>query len=141
MPKPPVPIDKVHPSPFVKISLSHNSICGISQGGVNALQTLKMGCLLGAALLQAVTSRAQPVTKIAAGAYHSLFLKSDGSLWAMGNNRYGQLGDGTYGVPPYNGTNRPEQIVASNVTAIAAGDCPQPVSQERRQPVGHGRND
>ena len=27
--------------------------------------------------------------------YHSLFIKSDGSLWAMGNNNYGQLGDGT----------------------------------------------
>ena len=34
----------------------------------------------------------------------------------MGDNDYGQLGDGTY-----NNTNRPEQIVASNVTAIAAG--------------------
>ena len=61
---------------------------------------------------------ASNVTAIAAGGCHSLFLKSDGSLWAMGYNAYGQLGDGTY-----NNTNRPEQIVASNVTAIAAGDC------------------
>jgi alpha-tubulin suppressor-like RCC1 family protein len=59
---------------------------------------------------------ASNVTAIAAGASHSLFLKSDGSLWGMGTNIYGQLGDGTY-----NSTNRPEQIVASNVTAIAAG--------------------
>ena len=42
--------------------------------------------LLSAAMLQAVTSGAQPVTKIAAGVEHSLFLKSDGSLWAMGDN-------------------------------------------------------
>jgi alpha-tubulin suppressor-like RCC1 family protein len=48
---------------------------------------------------------------------HSLFLKNDGSLWAMGYNLFGQLGDGTG-----NDTNRPEQIVSSNVTAIAAGD-------------------
>ena len=138
--------------------------------------------LLCAAMLQAATSGAQPVTKVAAGGVHSLFLKSDGSLWAMGDNGDGELGDGTY-----NQTNRPEQIVASNVTAIAAGDyhslflksdgslwamgdnvygqlgdgtysqhqparadcgqqrhgdCrrrrAQPVSQERRQPVGHG---
>jgi alpha-tubulin suppressor-like RCC1 family protein len=27
------------------------------------------------------------VTQIAAGAYHSLFLKSDGSLWVMDQNR------------------------------------------------------
>ena len=49
---------------------------------------------------------ASNVTAIAAGAMHSLFLKSDGSLWAMGANYDGQLGDGTY-----NNTNRPEQIV------------------------------
>jgi len=56
------------------------------------------------------------VTAIAAGDSHSLFLKSDGSVWSMGNNGNGQLGDGTY-----NSMNRPEQIVGGNVTAIAAG--------------------
>ena len=130
-------------------------------------QSLKIACLLCAVVLQAVTSGAQTVTKIAAGSttacfsramavcgpwaitamaswatvlslgnqtdlpeqivasnvtaiagggYYSLFLQSDGSLWAMGYNDDGQLGDGTY-----NQTNLPEQIVASNVTAIAAG--------------------
>ena len=77
-------------------------------------------CLLCAAVLQAVTSGAQPVTKIAAGYGHSLFLKSDGSLWAMGYNYDGQLGDGTTDSGNYY-TNLPEQIVASGVTAIAAG--------------------
>jgi alpha-tubulin suppressor-like RCC1 family protein len=72
--------------------------------------------LLCAVLLQALTSGAQPVTQIAAGGGHSLFLKSDGSLWAMGDNSDGQLGDGISAR-----TNRPEQIVASDVTAIAAG--------------------
>jgi hypothetical protein len=51
---------------------------------------------------------ASNVTAIAAGRFHSLFLKSDGSLWAMGWNADGQLGDGTL-----NNTNRPEQIVAT----------------------------
>ena len=59
---------------------------------------------------------ASNVVAIAAGGYHSLFLKSGGSLWAMGWNDYGQLGDGTY-----TKTNRPEQVVANGVTAIAAG--------------------
>jgi alpha-tubulin suppressor-like RCC1 family protein len=59
---------------------------------------------------------ASNVTAIATGGFHSLFLKSDGSLWAMGNNQFGQLGDGTF-----NNTNQPEMIVASNVTAVAAG--------------------
>ena len=74
-----------------------------------ALSTLNLG---------PSTAFAQPVTKVAAGDTNSLFLKSDGSLWAMGYNASGQLGDGTY-----NNTNRPEQIVASGVTAIAAGEA------------------
>jgi alpha-tubulin suppressor-like RCC1 family protein len=32
---------------------------------------------------------------MAAGYEFSLILKTDGSLWACGNNEYGQLGDGT----------------------------------------------
>jgi alpha-tubulin suppressor-like RCC1 family protein len=83
---------------------------------INTRRNLIRIWLLGAVLLQAIASGAQPVTKVAGGWAHSLFLKSDGSLWAMGYNGYGQLGDGTY-----NNTNLPEQIVASNVTAIAAG--------------------
>ena len=60
------------------------------------------------------------VTAIAAGGGHSLFLKSDGSLWAMGYNYYGQLGDGMGSV--YNqSTNKPQQIVASGIMAVAAG--------------------
>jgi alpha-tubulin suppressor-like RCC1 family protein len=76
--------------------------------------------LLCVLMLQPLTSGAQPVTKIATGQYHSLFLKSDGSLWAMGLNNYGQLGDGTTDSGVFY-TNRPEMIVASNVMAIAAG--------------------
>ena len=35
------------------------------------------------------------VTAISAGAFHSLFLKSDGTVWATGENSDGRLGDGT----------------------------------------------
>ena len=48
------------------------------------------------------------VTAIAAGYYHSLFLKSDGSLWAMGYNGEGELGDGTT-----DDINSPEQILGA----------------------------
>ena len=72
--------------------------------------------LLGAMLLQAATVGAQPVTKIAAGGSQSFFLKSGGSLWGMGLNDYGQLGDNTT-----TQTNLPEKILGTNVTAIAAG--------------------
>ncbi|MDB6065113.1 MAG: hypothetical protein JWR26_1321 [Pedosphaera sp.] len=135
---------------------------------MNKMLKLIRICLLGAVLLQAATSRAQPVTQVAggnlhtlflkgdgslwgmgynadgelgtnglitrpakivasnvvavaAGTWHSLFLKSDGSLWAMGDNTYGELGDGTFRTYYPYAIYHPEQIVASNVTAIAAG--------------------
>src|SRR5712672_2681996 len=69
-------------------------------------------------LLPAVGVRAATVTKISAGVFHSVFLKSDGSLWGMGGDPHGQLGDG-FGVA---GTNAPGLIVSNNVTAISAGD-------------------
>jgi alpha-tubulin suppressor-like RCC1 family protein len=83
---------------------------------MNTKRNLIKMCLLVAVLLQALTSGAQPVTKVAGGFGHSLFLKSDGSLWAMGDNFGGDLGEGTY-----NETNRPAQIVTNDVIAIAAG--------------------
>jgi len=50
------------------------------------------------------------VTAIAAGGFQSLFLMSDGSLWVMGWNRYGALGNGA-AVPPNNTISWPEQIL------------------------------
>ncbi|MEI6053705.1 MAG: immunoglobulin domain-containing protein, partial [Opitutaceae bacterium] len=56
------------------------------------------------------------VSAMCAGYGHSLYLKSDGTLWAMGYNFYGQLGDGT----------RADSLtpiqVASGVSAVAAGE-------------------
>jgi PKD repeat protein len=53
---------------------------------------------------------------MAGGGYHSLILKSNGSLWAMGYNFYGELGNGAN-----NTVSSPQQIVGSNVVAIASG--------------------
>ncbi len=67
------------------------------------------------------TNRSTPVQvmngvkAVAAGASHSLFLKTDGSAWATGYNEYGQLGDGTT-------TSRSTPVqVMSGVAAIFAG--------------------
>jgi len=75
-------------------------------------------CLLAMALWQTPITQAQPiVTRIAAGQEFSVLLKSDGSLWTMGDNQFGELGTG----PGISRTNRPQQIVSNNVTTIAAG--------------------
>jgi alpha-tubulin suppressor-like RCC1 family protein len=47
----------------------------------------------------------------------TFFIKDDGSLWAMGNNRGGHLGDGTFDTPDH-----PIQIVPGGVVAVAGGE-------------------
>ena len=57
------------------------------------------------------------MAQVAAGAYHSLLVRADGTVWAWGDNTFGQLGDGTL-------TNRssPVQVPGlSGVTALSAG--------------------
>jgi len=68
--------------------------------------------------LQLPTALAGPaVTSIAGGFQHSLFSKSDGSLWVMGDNGYGELG---IGFTPAK-TNLPVQVLSSGVQKVAAG--------------------
>src|SRR5690625_190934 len=55
------------------------------------------------------------VTDVAAGLYHTLFVDSDGVLWGLGSNTYGQLGD-----HPRGDYNEPVEI-ARNVDRVAAG--------------------
>ena len=57
------------------------------------------------------------VTQVASVSSHTHFIKSDGSLWAMGNNKYGRLGDGTT-------TNQssPVEIVSSGVSQVITGN-------------------
>ncbi|MCL2026187.1 MAG: hypothetical protein FWG92_05215, partial [Leptospirales bacterium] len=53
---------------------------------------------------------------------HTVALKNDGTLWAWGSNRYGQLGDGTGGVQPVtNDKSSPVQVGADYWVAVAAG--------------------
>jgi hypothetical protein len=54
--------------------------------------------------------------RLPCGEVHSIYRKSDGSLWGMGSGEAGQLGDGTW-----SRTNRPKQIVSGGVTAVAGG--------------------
>jgi len=61
------------------------------------------------------TPVATGVASVTTGYSHSLYLKTDGTLWAMGNNAYGQLGDGTT-------VDRSTPVlVATNVVKASAG--------------------
>jgi alpha-tubulin suppressor-like RCC1 family protein len=81
------------------------------------------GALNPVAVLNPVGGALTGVSKVAAGPWHALALKTDGTVVAWGRNQYGQLGDGaptaTVAVP------RTVEISAgvplSNVVAIAAG--------------------
>ncbi|MFA7233171.1 MAG: LamG-like jellyroll fold domain-containing protein [Terrimicrobiaceae bacterium] len=51
--------------------------------------------------------------QVGAGLYHSLGLKSDGTVWAWGHNYYGQLGDGTT-------ADRTSPVQVSGLSGVAA---------------------
>ncbi|MCL2843640.1 MAG: S-layer homology domain-containing protein [Oscillospiraceae bacterium] len=58
------------------------------------------------------------VTAISSGGVHAMALRNNGTLWAWGNNWYGQLGDGTI----ENHRLTPVQVQGlTNVTAVSAG--------------------
>ena len=63
------------------------------------------------------------VTAISAGYYHSLFLKSDGTVWACGGNFYGQMGTLlSFPISPSNTTSTPVQVFFPwPAIAISAG--------------------
>jgi len=59
------------------------------------------------------------ITDIAAGSFHSLALRDDGTVWAWGYNFFGQLGDGS-GL--YLDSNTPVSVSGlSNVSSVSAG--------------------
>ncbi|MGD9732695.1 MAG: hypothetical protein AB7U45_10985 [Desulfamplus sp.] len=64
-----------------------------------------------------VTGLTGGIANIAAGYDSTIVLKTDGTIWAWGDNRFGQLGNGTY-----KNSSIPIQVSdLKNVSAIAAG--------------------
>jgi alpha-tubulin suppressor-like RCC1 family protein len=66
------------------------------------------------------------ITSIACGTSTSLARKSDGTIWAWGDNTYGQFGNGTY----TNSTFPVQGPSGTNWTAVAGGDAYSLASQD-----------
>ncbi|HET6382600.1 MAG TPA: hypothetical protein VFJ58_04340 [Armatimonadota bacterium] len=85
--------------------------------GYNGYGELGNGSTLFNITVPVEVSGLSSVTAVTGGTYHSLALKSDGTVWAWGNNQSGQLGNGT----TTNSSIPVEVSGLSGVTAIAAG--------------------
>ena len=65
----------------------------------------------------AATATTKTTPMISAGNHYTVALKADGTVWAWGNNEFGQLGDGTM-----TSRNRPVQVQGlTNVISVSAG--------------------
>ena len=87
---------------------------------IDRSQVLKVRAWQSGVAASAVRSAFFVITgAVSVGHAHTLWLKSDGTVWAAGFNQFGSLGDGTNGP----GTNRstPVPLAITDVQAIAAG--------------------
>jgi alpha-tubulin suppressor-like RCC1 family protein len=124
-------LDTINPTPSAVLGASN--IVAIAASGFHSLALKSDGTMLSWGYdffgqlgdgtagpdspTPSVVLGASNIVAIAAGLYHSLALKSDGTLLSWGNDDAGQLGDGTIG-----GNNpTPSVIGVSNVVAIATG--------------------
>jgi len=74
------------------------------------------------------------VVSIASGQGHTLFLKNDGTVWAVGSNYYGQFGNGS------TTSKYAPSLVMSGVSAIAAGDYHSLFLKTSGEVLGAGYN-
>ena len=73
-----------------------NALCIISSPGISDSGKYTVTVTNTAGTVISDTAKFYAVVKgVAAGNSHSLILKTDGTLWACGDNTFGQLGDGT----------------------------------------------
>ncbi|MBK5967096.1 hypothetical protein CCR95_24255 [Thiocystis minor] len=92
--------------------------------------------LLVSPLVAAVTATGNAaIARIAAGPTFSLALRTDGSLWAWGDNNLGQMGNGTYGIDRL----IPGQVL-TGVAAMAGGREHALASQTDRKTSAWGNN-
>ena len=73
-----------------KMTKAHKNLHYMNRSIVSLLLLLSAICFMSSSRLTAAD-----IVKVEQGYFHTLLLKSDGSLWGSGHNTYGQLGIGT----------------------------------------------
>ncbi len=98
----PVPVRKHHAA-YVSAGQSHTMIVKTDDSlwavGRNNIGQLGDGSTTDASIpVQVITAAGQPMTEvdqISAGHSHTMILKKNSTVWAVGGNAFGQLGDGS----------------------------------------------
>ncbi len=112
-------------SGVVALAVGVHHTCALTTAGAmqcwgrNQAGQLGDGSTTGKTTPHAVTSLASGVAAIAAGTRHTCALTTAGTVQCWGNNNNGQLGDGS---TTNQSTPQPVAVLASGVTAIAAGN-------------------
>jgi alpha-tubulin suppressor-like RCC1 family protein len=109
----------------VSISAGHPTTFGYSGYGQSGLGLIDNNTHPNPTQITAITNAVQ----LAAGGYHALALKADGSVWSWGSNQYGELGVPQSGTCSAFCSATPAPVTGlagigflKNVKAIAAGD-------------------
>ncbi len=82
------------------------------------------------------------VKQVSAGSQHTLILKENGDLWAVGNNEYGQLGDGstTQRLNPVEVRTATEGPAMTEVDQVSAGGGHSMILKENGSLWAVGKN-
>jgi alpha-tubulin suppressor-like RCC1 family protein len=111
---------------YTMVIRSDGSLWGWGRIGINQLED-------GASVHQISSSINNPikimedVVAVSAGWFHAMVIRSDGSLWAWGDNRSGQLGNGTrtyeriIHLPIDGGTSIPSNVMNNVIFVVASG--------------------
>jgi len=104
-------------------AMAQDKLGNMYSWGYNAYGQLGQNSTINFFTPTQIAALGSQVVQFACGYYHAAFVKYDGTLWAVGNNSYGQLGQGDYthrSTPVQVGTiSQYTNVFALNYTTLA----------------------